>query len=84
MQSKIKSGVITALLLSTVITITLNSPNNKLTHLNIYQLSLSLALVVITHIAMDVENRLQNRLCVLVFILVAALVHTETLKRVYM
>ncbi len=34
--------------------------------------------------AMDVENRLQNRLCVLVFILVAALVHTETLKRVYM
>ena len=84
MESKVKSGIITALILSTVIAITLNSPNNKLTHLNIYQLSLSLVLVVITHIAMDVENRLQNRLCVLVFILVAALVHTETLKRVYM
>ena len=84
MQSKIKSGAVAGILLSIVTLSTLHSPNNKLTHLNIYQLSLSLALVVITHIAMDVENRLQNRLCVLVFILVAALVHTETLKRVYM
>ena len=84
MQSKIKSGIIAALVLSTVIAITLNSPNNKVTPLNIYQLALSLTLVVTSHIAMDAENKLQNKLCVALFILVAALVHTETLKRVYM